>query len=170
MAKEELENLKSEIKELQTIRNAGMSPLSYLGISLIVLKVANLVTWSWWLVLAPFYVSYLLSLILAIPLSVKIISYAKKLAALREEAIKNGTNSDVTDKTEEVITIPIVIDFTEMEVEPSNPGVLNTTTENTEKPKKAKKINKKKREDNGEKPNTAAEKPGHSQESATTNN
>ena len=170
---EELNKLKESIKKLQTVRNIGMTPITYLGISLIVLKVANLVTWSWWLVLIPFYVPYAITLALAIPLTKKLYSYAKEITALREKVIKEGVEKAVEEDTTEVVTIPIVIELTKKETEDSNPGEFKTTTvttETTEKPKKVKKKNKKKGEDNGEGTKVTTEESGGTEGTSTSNN
>lgn len=41
-----------------------MSFLSVLGLIFIVLKLVGVITWSWWIVLAPFYVGLLLAVLL----------------------------------------------------------------------------------------------------------
>ena len=54
-----LEELKKRIdvqKSPVTVVNRGVTPLSLLGIAFIVLKVMGQITWSWWWVLAPFWI------------------------------------------------------------------------------------------------------------------
>ena len=53
------EELKKKIeaqKSPVTVVNRGVTPLSLLGIAFIVLKVMGQITWSWWWVLAPFWI------------------------------------------------------------------------------------------------------------------
>ena len=54
-----LEELKKKVdaqKSPVTVVNRGVTPLSLLGIAFIVLKVMGQITWSWWWVLAPFWI------------------------------------------------------------------------------------------------------------------
>lgn len=170
---EELGKLRESLKKLQTMRSIGISPITYLGISLIVLKVVNLVTWSWWLVLIPFYVPYALSLVLTIPFTKMLYSYAKMLTELRKEVIKNCTDSKDKEGVEEIVTIPIVIELTDKKAESTNSEEFKgttVTTEATEKPKKSKKKNKKKAEDNGEGTKSTTEESGSTEDTSTSNN
>ena len=43
-----------------------LSSLTLLGLIFIVLKVAGIITWSWWLVLAPLWIGWALFVILAL--------------------------------------------------------------------------------------------------------
>lgn len=62
-----LEELKRKIEEKQkpvTVINRGITPLSLLGIAFVVMKVMGYITWSWWWVLAPFWIPVALALFL----------------------------------------------------------------------------------------------------------
>ena len=62
-----LEELKKKIDERKspvTVVNRGITPMSLLGVALIVLKVAGYITWSWWWVLAPFWLPVLIAIVL----------------------------------------------------------------------------------------------------------
>lgn len=62
-----VEELKKRIeakKDSVTVVNRGVTPLSLLGIAFIVLKVMGQITWSWWWVLAPFWIPVIVSIAL----------------------------------------------------------------------------------------------------------
>lgn len=38
-----------------SVQYGGITPIRLLGVAFVVLKLLNLIDWSWWLVLLPFY-------------------------------------------------------------------------------------------------------------------
>lgn len=63
MTLEELSKL-VESKKHPVIVNRGVTPLSLLGIAFIVMKLMGYITWSWWLVLAPFWIPICIGIII----------------------------------------------------------------------------------------------------------
>ena len=64
-----LEELKKKIeahKSPITVVNRGVTPLSLLGVAFIVLKVMGQITWSWWWVLAPFWIPVIIAILLCL--------------------------------------------------------------------------------------------------------
>lgn len=55
MSTEELKKLLEEKNQVKVI-NKGIGPLSLLGIAFVVMKIMGYITWSWWWVLAPFWI------------------------------------------------------------------------------------------------------------------
>ena len=64
---EELGKLVEKI-ERPVIINKGATPLSLLGIAFIVLKLVGCINWSWWWVLAPFWIPVCLGLLMILAL------------------------------------------------------------------------------------------------------
>lgn len=64
MSLEELKKLVETKKSPVTMVNRGVIPLSLLGIAFIVLKVMGHITWSWWWVLAPFWIPVCIAVVL----------------------------------------------------------------------------------------------------------
>lgn len=62
---EELKEL-IESKKQPVIINKGIGPLSLLGIAFVVMKITGYISWSWWLVLAPFWIPVVLALTLIV--------------------------------------------------------------------------------------------------------
>lgn len=62
-----VEELKKKIdaqKSTVTVVNRGVTPLSLLGVAFIVLKVMGYITWSWWWILAPFWIPVVIAIVL----------------------------------------------------------------------------------------------------------
>ena len=47
-----------------TVVTGGIGPVSLLGIVFVVLKLVGVISWSWWWVLAPFWVPLLLTILI----------------------------------------------------------------------------------------------------------
>lgn len=69
MTIEELAKLVESKKEV-TVINKGITPMALLGIAFIVLKIMGYITWSWWWVLAPFWIPACLGILLLLLLIV----------------------------------------------------------------------------------------------------
>ena len=65
MSLEELNKLIESRKQTVVI-NKGIGPLSLLGIAFVVMKIMGYITWSWWWVLAPFWIPICLALVLLV--------------------------------------------------------------------------------------------------------
>ena len=63
---EELSKLAEYKKSRQTTINTSVGTFSLLGIAFIVLKLTGCITWSWFWVLAPFWISICLSILIAL--------------------------------------------------------------------------------------------------------
>jgi fatty acid desaturase len=63
MTIEELRKL-VESKRNPVVVNRGVTPLSLLGVAFIILKLIGYINWSWWWVLAPFWIPVCLALLL----------------------------------------------------------------------------------------------------------
>lgn len=50
----------------KTNTSGGISVLTFLGIVFVVLKLCNLITWSWWWVLFPFYFQFVLIFVILV--------------------------------------------------------------------------------------------------------
>ena len=64
MSFEDLKKLAESGRSPITIINRGVTPVSLLGIAFIVLKLTGSITWSWWWVLAPFWIPILVTIAL----------------------------------------------------------------------------------------------------------
>ena len=98
-----LEELKKKIDERKspiTVVNRGVTPLSLLGIAFIVLKVMGQITWSWWWVLAPFWVPVVIvvSLLLFIILLLGIIAAKEPKISVEAEAPKKKARTKKAKK------------------------------------------------------------------------
>ena len=62
MALKEFNNLLESKKPITVYR--GVTPLSLLGVAFVVLKLLGYITWSWWWVLAPFWIPIGIALLL----------------------------------------------------------------------------------------------------------
>ena len=90
-----LEELKKKVEAQRspvTVVNRGVTPLSLLGIAFIVLKVMGQITWSWWWVLAPFWVPILLAFIMVAALITMYMVIVSKTSAFTAEV------EDTTEK------------------------------------------------------------------------
>ena len=59
-----------ETKQNSTLIRGGIGPLSLLGVAFVVLKLVGVINWSWWWVLAPFWIPAVLALGLVVILLV----------------------------------------------------------------------------------------------------
>lgn len=66
MVLEEVKKLLESRKSNMVVTNQNVSSLTILGVALIVLKAANLTTWSWWWILAPFWIPFVISVLLSL--------------------------------------------------------------------------------------------------------
>ena len=55
-----------ESRHSSTLVRGGMGPLSLLGVAFVVLKLIGQISWSWWWVLAPFWIPLSIALLLCI--------------------------------------------------------------------------------------------------------
>jgi hypothetical protein len=46
----------------------GLSTSSLLGVVFIILKLTNVIGWSWWWVLSPFWIPWAIAILIAIPI------------------------------------------------------------------------------------------------------
>ena len=92
MSLEELNKLIESRKQTVVI-NKGIGPLSLLGIAFVVMKIMGYITWSWWWVLAPFWIPICLALVLLV-----------LIIGLVLLAATNVVNAKVEVKEETVIT------------------------------------------------------------------
>ena len=83
-----------------TVVNRGVTPLSLLGIVFIVLKVMGQITWSWWWVLAPFWIPIVLAVLLTlfIVLIIAIIASKGEQVAEKQEIPKKQTRTKKSKK------------------------------------------------------------------------
>ena len=98
-----LEELKKKVdaqKSSVTVVNRGVTPLSLLGIAFIVLKVMGQITWSWWWVLAPFWIPVVIavSLLFFVILLLAIIAAKEPTINVEVEASKKKTRTKKTKK------------------------------------------------------------------------
>ncbi len=92
MSLEELNKLIESRKQTVVI-NKGIGPLSLLGIAFVVMKIMGYITWSWWWVLAPFWIPICLALVLLV-----------LIIGLVLLAATNVVNAKVEVKEETVVT------------------------------------------------------------------
>lgn len=92
MSLEELNKLIESRKQTVVI-NKGIGPLSLLGIAFVVMKIMGYITWSWWWVLAPFWIPICLALVLLV-----------LIIGLILLAATNVVNAKVEVKEETVVT------------------------------------------------------------------
>ena len=92
MTIEELNKLIESRKQTVVI-NKGIGPLSLLGIAFVVMKIMGYITWSWWWVLAPFWIPICLALVLLV-----------LIIGLVLLAATNVVNAKVEVKEETVVT------------------------------------------------------------------
>ena len=92
MSLEELNKLIESRKQTVVI-NKGIGPLSLLGIAFVVMKIMGYITWSWWWVLAPFWIPICLALVLLV-----------LIIGLVLLAATNVVNTKVEVKEETVVT------------------------------------------------------------------
>lgn len=97
MSLEELKKLVEAKKSPVTVVNRGVTPLSLLGIAFIVLKVMGYITWSWWWVLAPFWIPFCLVAFLVIATIIGLIVLTYKEVKKKE---KEEVKEEVVDKKE----------------------------------------------------------------------
>ena len=96
MNTEELKKLLEEKSQVKVI-NRGIGPLSLLGIAFVVMKIMGYITWSWWWVLAPFWVPVAIAFaLIAIVLFLMIIIVAKT-----QETVKVNVKVDKTETVPE---------------------------------------------------------------------
>ena len=98
-----LEELKKKVdaqKSPVTVVNRGVTPLSLLGIAFIVLKVMGQITWSWWWVLAPFWIPVVIavSIVFFVLLLLAIIAAKEQNVSVEVEAPKKKTRTKKTKK------------------------------------------------------------------------
>lgn len=98
-----LEELKKKIDERKspvTVVNRGITPMSLLGVALIVLKVAGCITWSWWWVLAPFWIPVVIavSIVFFVLLLLAIITAKEQKVTVEVEVPKKKTRTKKTKK------------------------------------------------------------------------
>ena len=97
-----LEELKKKVdaqKSPVTVVNRGVTPLSLLGIAFIVLKVMGQITWSWWWVLAPFWIPVVIAVsIVFLCLLLLAIIAAKEQKGIEVEVSKKKTRTTKTKK------------------------------------------------------------------------
>ena len=90
---------KSERKPL--IINKGVGPLSLLGVAFVVLKLVNVINWSWWWVLAPFWVPIALVLLLLVFLFIGLVWVINKDCKKFDKAVKEAkVNAEEAAKEE----------------------------------------------------------------------
>lgn len=92
MSLEELNKLIESRKQTVVI-NKGIGPLSLLGIAFVVMKIMGYITWSWWWVLAPFWIPICIALVLLV-----------LIIGLILLAATNVVNAKVEVKEETVVT------------------------------------------------------------------
>ena len=93
MNTEELKKLLEEKNQVKII-NRGIGPLSLLGIAFVVMKIMGYITWSWWWVLAPFWIPVALALfliLLAIGIVVLLLSTDNKTVKVTKTVTETKT-------------------------------------------------------------------------------
>ena len=98
-----LEELKKKVDAQRnpvTVVNRGVTSLSLLGIAFIVLKVMGQITWSWWWVLAPFWIPVVIavSIVFFVLLLLAIIAAKEQNVSVEEEAPKKKPRIKKTKK------------------------------------------------------------------------
>ena len=98
-----LEELKKKVdaqKSPVTVVNRGVTPLSLLAIDFIVLKVMGQITWSWWWVLAPFWIPVVIavSIVFFVLLLMAIIIAKEQKVTVEVEVPKKKTRTKKTKK------------------------------------------------------------------------
>lgn len=135
MTLEEVSKL-MESKKQTVIIDRSIDSLSLLGVAFVVMKVLGTITWSWWWVLAPFWIPAALALILALII----------LGCITYIAITAGT-AIIDEHLEENVKEAV----TEGSTENIKEAVKNTSEVVQEKPKKKPSRKRKpKVNDNGE--------------------
>ena len=101
---EKLEKLMEKVKDQnRTTVSGGVGPLGLVGTALVVLKLCGVINWSWWLVLAPFWIPALIGIALIIVM-VAIACWALK--AERDDSYttimkpKEPASDETSEKTE----------------------------------------------------------------------
>lgn len=96
MTVEELSELVKS-KSNPVVINKGIGTLPLLGIALIILKAMKIITWSWWWVLAPFWIPFCLVafLVIATIIGLIVLTY-KDVKKKEEEEVKE----EVVEKKE----------------------------------------------------------------------
>lgn len=98
---EELEKKICKKERPVTVINRGVTPLSLLGIAFIVMKIMGYITWSWWWVLAPFWIPVLIavSLMFFIILIFALIAYKESKRIIKVKVSEETPKKKRTKKT-----------------------------------------------------------------------
>ena len=89
-----------ESKRNPVVINRGVTPLSLLGVTFIVLKVMGYITWSWVWVLAPFWIPLCLALLIVAALLIIIAIAARGLVTEASEKVSATTETPSESKEE----------------------------------------------------------------------
>ncbi len=93
-----VEKVNKLVKGEPVIINKGTGTLSLLGIAFIVLKLTNYINWSWWWVLAPFWIPICLIAVLVLAMFI-IYMLSNKVDTVEKEEVSNETpESESTEK------------------------------------------------------------------------
>lgn len=90
-----------ESKGNPVVINKGITPLPLLGIAFIVLKLIGYINWSWWWVLAPFWIPVCLALLLLGIIGIIIMIIAKQESDELQKA-KQQLNKDKEIVSEQI--------------------------------------------------------------------
>ena len=103
MSLEELNKLIESRKQTVVI-NKGIGPLSLLGIAFVVMKIMGYITWSWWWVLAPFWIPICIALVLLVLIIGLVLLAAtnvvKAKVEVKEETVVTPKEEDENPKEE----------------------------------------------------------------------
>lgn len=89
-----------------TVVNRGLTPLSLLGVAFVIFKILGYITWSWWWVLAPFWIPVVLALavltvllIVLVALAYKAEDKVKMTVEVKEESSKSKSTKTKSTRT-----------------------------------------------------------------------
>lgn len=107
MTVEELSKL-VENKRETLVLNRGIGPVGLLGIAFVIMKITGAITWSWWWVLAPFWIPVCIGIVLLCVSGVLIWKICKQddidVSINKETVIKDTPEESVEKVTKKKVT------------------------------------------------------------------
>lgn len=107
MTVEELSKL-VESKRGPLVLNRGIGPVGLLGIAFVIMKITGAITWSWWWVLAPFWIPVCIGIVLLCVAGVLIWKICKQddidVSINKETVIKDTPEESVEKVTKKKVT------------------------------------------------------------------
>lgn len=107
MTVEELSKL-VENKRETLVLNRGIGPVGLLGIAFVIMKITGAITWSWWWVLAPFWIPVCIGIVLLCVVGVLTWKICKQddidVSINKETVIKDTPEESVEKVTKKKVT------------------------------------------------------------------